>query len=77
MTEKIENLIAQMTLEEKVSMLAGASHWATVPVERLGFRPSRSRMAPTVPGAARPGAAPLLPVSRWGLRWQPPGTPNW
>ena len=37
MTEKIENLIAQMTLEEKVSMLAGASHWTTVPVERLGI----------------------------------------
>ncbi len=37
MNEKIEKLIAQMTLEEKVSMLAGADHWNTVPVERLGI----------------------------------------
>jgi beta-glucosidase len=35
MHEQIEQLIAQMTLEEKVSMLAGASYWTTVPVERL------------------------------------------
>jgi beta-glucosidase len=35
--EKIENLIAQMTLEEKVSMLAGADMWHTVPIERLGI----------------------------------------
>jgi len=37
MEERIENLLAQMTLEEKVSMLAGADHWRTVPVERLGI----------------------------------------
>jgi beta-glucosidase len=34
---KIESLIAQMTLEEKVSMLAGADFWHTVPVKRLGI----------------------------------------
>jgi len=34
---KIESLIAQMTLEEKISMLAGADHWHTVPIERLGI----------------------------------------
>jgi beta-glucosidase len=37
MHEKIETLIEQMTLEEKISMLAGASHWTTAPVERLGI----------------------------------------
>jgi beta-glucosidase len=37
MSERIEHLLAQMTLEEKVSMLAGASHWTTVPVERVGI----------------------------------------
>lgn len=37
MSERIESLLAQMTLEEKVSMLAGASVWYTVPVERLGI----------------------------------------
>jgi beta-glucosidase len=37
MEEKVEHLLAQMTLEEKVSMLAGADAWTTVPVERLGI----------------------------------------
>jgi len=37
MEDRIEDLVAQMTLEEKVSMLAGADDWHTVPVERLGI----------------------------------------
>ncbi len=37
MNEKIESLIAQMTLEERISMLAGANLWHTVPVKRLGI----------------------------------------
>jgi beta-glucosidase len=37
MANRIEDLLAQMTLEEKVSMLAGADVWHTVPVERLGI----------------------------------------
>ena len=37
MEDRIEDLVAQMTLEEKVSMLAGADMWHTVPVERLGI----------------------------------------
>jgi len=36
MTDRIEDLVTQMTLEEKVSMLAGADDWHTVSVERLG-----------------------------------------
>jgi beta-glucosidase len=36
MTE-IESLIDQMTLEEKISMLAGADWWHTVPVKRMGI----------------------------------------
>ena len=35
--ENIQSLIAQMTLEEKVSLLAGADLWHTVPIERLGI----------------------------------------
>ena len=35
MSEFIEELLGQMTLEEKVSLLAGADMWHTVPVERL------------------------------------------
>ena len=37
MDMKVEQLIAQMSLEEKVSLLAGADLWHTVPVERLGI----------------------------------------
>ncbi|NTE87993.1 glycoside hydrolase family 3 C-terminal domain-containing protein [Agrobacterium rubi] len=32
----IENILNQMTLEEQVSLLAGADFWTTIPVERLG-----------------------------------------
>jgi beta-glucosidase len=34
--ERLEELLGQMTIEEKVSMLAGTNWWFTVPVERLG-----------------------------------------
>lgn len=37
MDEKINSLIAQMTLEEKASLLAGANMWRTVALERLGI----------------------------------------
>ena len=34
---KIESLLNQMTLSEKVSMLSGRNNWETVPVDRLGI----------------------------------------
>lgn len=37
MYDTIDNLLGQMTLQEKVSLLAGANMWETVPVERLGI----------------------------------------
>jgi beta-glucosidase len=37
MDNGIENVLNQMTLREKVSMLAGTNTWYTVPVERLGI----------------------------------------
>lgn len=37
MEDKIEILLKQMTLEEKVSMLAGADAWKTVGIDRLGI----------------------------------------
>jgi beta-glucosidase len=37
MEEKINTIIEQLTLAEKVSLLAGADVWRTVPVERLGI----------------------------------------
>jgi len=36
-TEKIKDLVAQMTLEEKASMCSGADFWHTKAVERLGI----------------------------------------
>lgn len=35
--QRIDTLLNAMTLEEQVSLLAGASFWTTVPVERLGI----------------------------------------
>lgn len=35
--EKIESLLGQMTLTEKVALLSGQNKWYTVPVERLGI----------------------------------------
>ncbi|MBC7248812.1 MAG: glycoside hydrolase family 3 C-terminal domain-containing protein [Anaerolineae bacterium] len=37
MEDKIEELLSQMTIEEKVSMLAGSAMWYTTPVPRLGI----------------------------------------
>ncbi len=37
MEKDIDTLLEQMTLEEKISMLAGADQWHTVPVQRLGI----------------------------------------
>src|SRR5712691_4299663 len=33
----VEDLLRQMTLQEKVAMLAGTNDWYTAPVERLGI----------------------------------------
>ncbi len=37
MEERLENMLKQMTLEEKISLLAGADLWRTVPIPRLGI----------------------------------------
>ena len=37
MSEKIEKLIQQMSLDEKISLLAGADLWHTIPIKRLGI----------------------------------------
>jgi beta-glucosidase len=37
MESKIENIIREMTLDEKISLLAGQDMWHTQPVERLGI----------------------------------------
>jgi hypothetical protein len=37
MHDVIEDLLGQMTLQEKVALLAGTDGWHTAPVERLGI----------------------------------------
>ena len=34
---RIDALLQQMTLAEKVALLAGSSMWTTTPIERLGI----------------------------------------
>ncbi len=35
--QRISDLLARMTLKEKVSLMSGADNWHTVPIERLGI----------------------------------------
>ncbi len=75
MSDKIEILISQMTVEEKVALLAGADAWHTVPVKRLdipvikttdgpmGARGADEPDAPT--SACFPGGSAL------GATWNP------
>ncbi len=37
MSDILEQLLSEMTLEEKVSMVSGADAWTTVPIQRLGI----------------------------------------
>ena len=37
MTKDLQNLLEKMSLDEKISLLAGADMWHTTPVERLGI----------------------------------------
>ncbi len=37
MSNRVEALLGQMTIQEKVALLAGTNGWYTVPVERLGI----------------------------------------
>ncbi len=39
MSDRIDQLMAQLTLEEKVVLLAGSDMWHTVPIPRLGIPP--------------------------------------
>src|SRR5438067_3448444 len=42
----VEDLLSQMTMQEKVTMLAGMNTWYTVPVERLGIPPLKMSDGP-------------------------------
>jgi beta-glucosidase len=36
---RVDELLQQLTLDEKFSLLAGATRWSTAPIERLGIKP--------------------------------------
>lgn len=60
MSDRIAKLLGQLTLEEKVSLVAGADMWSTPGVARLGIPPlvvcdgPSGARGPAVPGAAPP-----------------------
>ena len=58
MNEKIEGLLARMTLEEKASLLAGADLWHTVPVKRLGIPAMKVTDGPNGARGGDPGQGP-------------------
>ncbi len=71
----IPSLVAQLTLDEKAALTAGADMWSTLPIDRLGIPafsvtdgPSGAR-GPTLPGQ---GATPSLSIpcgSALGATW--------
>ncbi|MGD2177181.1 MAG: glycoside hydrolase family 3 C-terminal domain-containing protein [Anaerolineae bacterium] len=58
MNDRIENLLAQMTLQEKASLLAGADNWHTVAIERLGIPAIKVTDGPNGARGAQPIAGP-------------------
>ena len=66
----IEELLGQLTLEEKCSLLSGSAFWYTQAVERLGIR---KLMLTDGPHGLRKQVAFRQPVFRRQQRWQLPG----
>jgi beta-glucosidase len=76
--QRVEDLLRQMTLNEKVSLLAGQDIWNTVPVKRLGIPSITMTDGPhgvrsTVPEAGRKmGAVTAFPTGiAMGAAWNP------
>ena len=56
MYDVIEELLGQMTLQEKVSLLAGSDYWHTTPIKRLGIPALKMTDGPS---GARGGGSPV------------------
>ena len=72
---RIDDLIKKMTLDEKISMLAGADLWHTVPVKRLGIPSMAVTDGPNGARGAQGNMGPtsaLFPVGMaLGATWNP------
>ena len=83
--KKIDQLIAQMTLEEKVNMLHSKTNMSSAGVERLGIAdmhyadgPSASvRKASRTASSPRAGNSTPPPTSRPAAPSRPPGPGRW
>ena len=78
--QRIEELLLQLTLKEKVALLSGLDIWRTVPIERAGHsvdhddgRPARRAREPARSGAACPARPRLFPPA---CRWPRRGIPS-
>ena len=75
MTNKIETLISQLTLDEKASLLGGADAWHTVAIPRLGIPAIKTTDGPNgARGASRTGVptSACFPVGiALGATWNP------
>ncbi len=77
MTHDVDQLVAELTLDEKALLTAGADMWSTVAVERLGIPavgltdgPNGAR-GPTLPGMAANTSACVPCGSALGATWNP------
>jgi beta-glucosidase len=72
---KIDELVKQMTLDEKIAMLAGADLWHSVPIERLGIPAMRVTDGPNGArgsgGSSGPASACFPVGSALGATWNP------
>ena len=84
MSDRVQQLVAELELEEKADLLAGADLWSTVAVERLGHpagpghRRAQRRAGPEPPARSASAAAARVGVRavRLGAR-RDAGTPTW
>jgi beta-glucosidase len=75
--DRVDGLVAQLTLDEKAALTAGADMWGTEGVERLGIPrvlvtdgPNGAR-GPAIPGAAENTSACVPCGSALGATWSP------